>query len=57
MTKNVDKGTEKLEYMKEAVVTIRGKDSDKFEGQSNGYTVWFNIDHEFIKRIFYTLEV
>ena len=35
----VEKGTETLVYMKEAVVTIRGKDSDKFEGQSKGYTV------------------
>ena len=26
------KGTKKLENMKEAVVTIRRKDSDKFEG-------------------------
>ena len=32
ITKNeeVDKGTEKLKTMEEAVVTIRGKDSDKF---------------------------
>ena len=43
----VDKGTEKLEYMREAVVTIRRKDSDKFEGHSKGSTGWFNIDHEF----------
>ena len=32
--KEVDKGAKKLEYMKEAVVTIRRKDSDKFEGPS-----------------------
>ena len=31
--KDVDKGTEKLENMKEAVVIIRRTDSDKFEGQ------------------------
>ena len=36
--KEVDKGTEKLEDIKEAVVTICRKDSDKFEGQSKGYT-------------------
>ena len=35
MTKDVDKGTEKLEDMIEAVVTIRRKDSDKFEGHCN----------------------
>ena len=33
--------------MKEAVVTIRMKDSDKFEGQSKGSTGWFNLDHDF----------
>ena len=31
---NVDKNTEKLQDMKEAVVTISRKDSDKFEYQS-----------------------
>ena len=41
----VDKGTEKLEDMKKAVVTIRRKDSEKFEGNSKGYTGWFNLDH------------
>ena len=43
----VYRGNEKLEYMKEAVVTIRRKDSDKFENHSKGSTGWFNIDHEF----------
>ena len=43
----VDKGTEKLEYMEEAVVTIRRKDSYKFDGKSKGSTLWFNLDHEF----------
>ena len=33
--------------MKEAVVAIRRKDSDKFEGQSKVSTVWFNLDNEF----------
>ena len=42
--------------MKDAVVTIRGKDSDQFEGQSKGYTGWFNIDHDFKKRKISTLE-
>ena len=43
---DVDKCTEKLEDMKEAVVTIRGKDSNKIEGQSNGSTIWFNLDSD-----------
>ena len=42
--------------MKEAVVTIRRKDSDKFEGQSKGIIGWFNIDHGFFRRQFSTLE-
>ena len=43
--------------MKEAVVTICEKDSDKFEGQSKGSTGWFNLDSEFIKRKKYTIEL
>ena len=39
--------------MKEAVVTIYRKDSDKFEGQSKVSTGWFNLDIEFFKRKFY----
>ena len=42
--------------MKEAVVTIRGKDSDKFEGQYKGSTWWFNPDCEFFLRKFSTIE-
>ena len=42
--------------MKEAVVTIRRKDSDKFEGRSKGSTGWFNLDNEFLKRKISTLE-
>ena len=42
--------------MKEAVVIIRRKDSNKFEGQSKGSTDWFNLDHEFLKGNFYTFE-
>ena len=45
----VEKSTEKLEDTKKAVVTIRRKDSDKFEGQYKGSTGWFNLDHEFLK--------
>ena len=53
-SKEAGKGSEKLEDMKEVVVTIRRNDSDKFEGQSKGYTGWFNIDHELKKKFFYT---
>ena len=42
--------------MKEAVVTIRRKDSDKFEGQYKVYTGCFNLDHEFLNRNFTTLD-
>ena len=42
--------------MKEAVVTTRRKDSDKFEGQYKGSTGWFNLDNEFLKGKTYTLE-
>ena len=38
LTKDVDKGTEELEYMNEEVVTIRTKDSDNFQVQSKVYT-------------------
>ena len=44
MTKDVYKGTGELEDMKKAVVTIRRKDLDKFEGQSKVSTGWFNLD-------------
>ena len=47
LTKDVDKGTGELEDIKEAVVTIRRKDLDKFEGQSNRSTRWFNLDSDF----------
>ena len=33
-TKDVDKGTDELEYMKRAVVTIHRKGLDKFEGKA-----------------------
>ena len=38
LTKDVGKGNVELEDMKEAVVKIRRKDLDKFEGQSKGST-------------------
>ena len=42
--------------MKEAVVTIRRNDLDTTEVRSKGSTGWFNLDHEFKKRKFSTLE-
>ena len=48
-SEDVDKGTKNLDDMKEAVLTIRGKDLDKFEGQSKGSIGWFNLDHELKK--------
>ena len=40
--------TKILKDMKEEVVTIRRKKSDKFEGQSKGYTVWLNLDSDLV---------
>ena len=42
--------------MEEPVHTIRGKYLDNFQGQYTGSTGWFNIDHEWLKRKFSTLE-
>ena len=42
--------------MKEVVVTIFRKDLDNFEGQYKRSSYWFNLDHEFLKRKFSTLE-
>ena len=55
-SEEVDKGTKILDGMKEAVVTIHRKDSDNFEGQYEVSTGRFNLDHEFLKRKFSTLE-
>ena len=43
--------------MKEAVANISRDPLDSFEGPSKGYTGWFNIDHEFLKRKISTLEL
>ena len=53
LTKDVDKGTGELEDMKQAVVTIRSKDLDKFEGQSKGSTGWFKLDSELYIYIYF----
>ena len=55
-SEEVDKSNKHLDYMKEAVVKIRGKYFDHFEGVSIVSTGWFNPDYEFLKRIFSTLE-
>ena len=49
LTRDVDKGTGELEYMKEVVLKIRRKDLYKFEGQSKGSTGWFKLDSGFKK--------
>ena len=38
------------------MVTIRRKYLNNFHGQSTASTGWFNLDHEWSKRIFSTLE-
>ena len=44
LTKDFDKGTDELADMKKAVVTIRRKGLDQFEGQSKGSKGCFKID-------------
>ena len=44
-SEEVDKGTKHLDDMKEAMVKIRRKDLDNFEGKSKGSIGWFNLDH------------
>ena len=43
-TQDVDKCTDELADLKQAVVTILSKGSDKFEVQSKGSTGWFKLD-------------
>ena len=46
-TKDVGKGTDELADMKQAVVKIRKKGLDKFEGQSKGSEGQFKLDNGF----------
>ena len=46
-TKDVDKGTDELVFMKQKVNTISRKGLDQFEGQFIGSKVWFKLDIEF----------
>ena len=55
-SEEVDKVTKNVDDMKAEVFIIRRKDLDNFEGKSIGSTGWFNLDHEFFKRKFSTLE-
>ena len=55
-SEEVEKGTNVLEYLKEPVVTIRKNDLDNFQGESTASTGWFNLDHEWLKKKFSTLE-
>ena len=45
-SEEVDKGTKKLDDMKEAVVKIHTKDLYKFEEKSIGSIGWFNLDND-----------
>ena len=54
-TKDVGKGTYEWEDMKKAVVTIRRKGLDKFEGQSKGSTGRFKLDSGLKKTTFSTI--
>ena len=51
-TKDVDKGTDEFSDMKQAVVTIRRKCLDQFEGQYSGSKILFKVDSGFIKTTF-----
>ena len=55
LTKDVDKGTDELAYMKQSVVTIRRKGLDQFEVQSKGSKVWFKLDSGVLKTTFSTI--
>ena len=53
LTKDVEKGTDKLAYIKQGVNTIHRKGLDQFEGQSSGSKGWFKLDIEFFLTTFY----
>ena len=48
-SEEVEKGTKKLDNIKEPVVTIRINNLDNFQGQSTGLTCRFNLDPEWLK--------
>ena len=54
-TKDVEKGTDKLAYMKRSVVTILRKGLYQFGGQYKGSRVWFKLDNGFLKTTFSTI--
>ena len=45
-----------MDYIDGIVVKIRRNNSDNFKGHSAGSTGWFNLDCEWLKETFYTLE-
>ena len=55
LTKDVDKGTDELADMKQAVVAVRRKGLDQFEGQPKGSTQWFKLDSGFLKTTLSTI--
>ena len=54
-TKDVEKGTDELEDIKNAVVAIRRKGLDKIEVRSKGSTGWFKLDSGVLKTTFSTI--
>ena len=50
MTKDVDKYTGELKYIKDAVFTMHKNDLDNFEGDSKGSTGWFKFDIGFLNK-------
>ena len=55
-SEKVEKGTNLLNEMEEPVHTIHRKCWDNFQGQYTGSTGWINLDHEWLKIKFSTLE-
>ena len=52
----MEKELKKLGDIEETVLLIRRNNSDNFKGHSAGSTGWFNLDCEWLKETFYTLE-
>ena len=52
--KEVEKGTNILNYMEAPVHTIHRNSFDNFQGQSTGSTSWFYLDREWLKESFNT---
>ena len=55
-SEEVEKGTRMLNATEQLVVTIRRKNLDNFQWQSTISTRWFNLDGDWSKEMFSTLE-